>query len=112
MTRNKTLAAVGMILFFTFGAFAVSLAYDSAPIGPLYTLELYHLSTTSSQLYSPVITMALQFENSDVPEANRPCSGACSFRHIDRLEPLTSLHSTRVQAAKVPLQILQSVLLL
>jgi hypothetical protein len=114
MTRlNKTLAALGMVLFFTFGAFAVSLAYDSAPVGPLYALELHHLSTTGpARLYSSALIMALQLESSDVPEATRPCSEGYPFRHIDSIESSTPFNSAQVHAAKVSLQILQSALLL
>jgi hypothetical protein len=110
---NKTLAALGMVLLFAFGAFAVSLAYDSASIGSLYALELNHLPTTSpAQLYSRVLTMALQFESSDVPEATRPCSESCPFRQVDSSESLTPLNSAQIHVAKVSLQILQSALLL
>lgn len=110
---NKTLAAAGMVLFFTFGAFAISLAYDPASIGPLYALELNHLPTTGpAQLGSRVFTMALQFESSDVPDATRPCSEGCPFRHIDSSESLTPPISAQVHVAKVSLQILQSALLL
>ncbi len=109
---NKTLAALGMALFFTFGALAVSLAYDTAPLGPLYPLELHHLSTTNpAQSYSQV-TMALQFESGDVPEAARPCCEAYAFKHCDRIESLTPLRPPQIHAAKVSLQILQSALLL
>jgi len=110
---NKTLAALGMVLFFTFGAFAVSLAYDSAPIGPIYALELHHLSTAGpAPLSARVLTMALQFESGDVPEATRPCSEGYPFRHIDSIESLTPFNSAQVHAEKVSLQILQSALLL
>jgi hypothetical protein len=114
MTRlNKTLAALGMVLFFTFGAFAVSLAYDCAPIGSLDALEVHHLSTTGpAQLYSRVLTMALQFESDDVPEATRPCSQGYPFRHIGSIESLAPFNSAQAHATKVSLQILQSVLLL
>jgi len=108
---NKTLAALGMAVFFIFGAFAVSLAYESAPLGPLDTLELHHLSATDpAQLYSH--TMALQFESADVPEAIRLCSEACAFKPGDSIESLTPFHSPQIHAAKVSLQILQSALLL
>lgn len=108
---NKTLAALGMALFFTFGAFAVSLAYESAPLGPLYTLELHPLSATDpAELYSH--TMALQFESGDVPEATRPCSEVYAFKHNDCIESLTPFYPPQIHAAKVSLQILQSALLL
>lgn len=110
---NKTLAALGMVLFFTFGAFAVSLAYDSAPVGPLYALELHHLSTTApAQLSSRVLSVALQCESGDVPEATRPCSEGYPFRHINSIESLTPFNTAQVHVAKVSLQILQSALLL
>lgn len=110
---NKTLAAAGTVLFFTFGAFAISLAYDPASIGPLYALELSHLPTTGpAQLGSGIFTMPLQFESSDVPETTRPCWEGCTFRHINGSESLTPLISAQVYVAKVSLQILQSALLL
>ncbi len=113
MTRlNKTLAALGMVLFFTLGAFAVSLAYDSTPLGPPYMAELHHLSVTDpAQLYSH-LTTPLQFESGDVPETARPCSEGYAFTYSDRVESLTPFHPPQVHAAKVSLQILQSALLL
>lgn len=109
---NKTVAALGMILFFTFGAFAVSLAYDSAPLGPPYTLELRHLPAAQApQLYSQ-LTMPLQFESGDVPEATRPCFTGHPFKNADSLNFSTPFRPPQIHAAKVSLQILQSALLL
>jgi hypothetical protein len=109
---NKTVAALGMVLFFTFGAFAVSQAYDSAPLGPPYTLELHHLSAAEApQLYAQ-LTMPLQFESSDIPEASRPCSNGLPFKNAGSLDFLTLFRPAQIHAAKVSLQILQSALLL
>ena len=109
---KKTVAALGTVLFFTFGAFAVSLAYDSAPLGPPYTLELHHLSTVQApQLYSQP-AMPLQFESSDVPEASRPCSSGHTFKNTDNVDVLTLFRPPQIHTAKVSLQILQSALLL
>ena len=109
---NKTVAALGMVLFFTFGAFAVSLAYDSAPLRPSYTLELHHLSAAEApQLYSR-LTMPLQFESGDVPEATRPCSNGYAFKYSDHVDFLGPFRPPTFHAAKVSLQILQSALLL
>ncbi len=110
---NKTLAALGMALFFTFGALAVSLAYETVPLGPLYPLESHHLSATDpAQLHWQVVTMALQFESGDVPEATRSCCEAYAFKHSDPIESPTLFRPPQIHAAKVSLQILQSALLL
>ena len=37
---NKTLAVLGMLLFFVVGAVAVSLAHDAPSTGPVHTNEL------------------------------------------------------------------------
>ncbi len=102
-----------MILFFTFGTFAVSLAYDSVPDGRLYAIELRHLSATDPvQLYSQVLPVGLQFESGDVPEAPRLCLQGYAFSSSDRIESLMPYHPSPAHAAKVSLQILQSALLL
>ena len=110
---KKTLAALGSALFFTFGAFAVSLAYESIPGGPLYTGEFQHLLKTGPvPLYTRLLTAGLQFETAYMPELPRPCSDADQFTNIDFVEVATPFHSTRIHAAKVSLQILKSALLL
>jgi hypothetical protein len=102
-----------MALFFTFGAFAVSLAHESAPVGPVYAVELHHLTTTGpAQLYARLLAAGWQFESGDVPEPIRPCWDVYRFRHIDLVESLTPFNSAQIQVAKVSLQILQSALLL
>lgn len=110
---DKTLAALGIALFFTFGAFAVSLAYESAPVGSLYTSELQHLLTTGpAPLYTSVIIAGLQFETAYMPEPPRPCSEAYQVTNIEFAELSTSFNATRTDTAKVSLQILNSALLL
>ncbi len=109
---NKTLAAVGMVLFFTFGAFAVSQAHDSTPLGPYYAVTLHHLSAAEAPHAYARTAMALQFESVDIPEASRPCAAVHPFRNIDRLDFFTPVHPPQIHPAKVSLQILQSALLL
>ena len=110
---NKTLAALGIAIFFTFGAFAVSLAYESVPGGPLYTGELqYFLTTGPTPCYTRLLTAGLQVETAYIPESPRPCSEAFQFTNFDFVELLTPFHATRIYAAKVSLQILKSALLL
>jgi hypothetical protein len=110
---NKTLAALGIAIFFTFGAFAVSLAYESVPVGPLYTGELQYLLTNGpTPRYARLLTAGLQVETAYMPELPRPCSKAFQSANFDFVDLLTPFHSTRIHSAKVSLQILKSALLL
>jgi hypothetical protein len=110
---KKTFAALGIALFFTFGAFAVSLAYESVPVGPLYTGELQYLLTTGpAPLYARLLTACWQFDTAYMPEPTRPCSEASRFTNIDFVEQPTRFPLIRIHAAKVSLQILKSALLL
>lgn len=110
---NKTLAALGIALLFTFGAFAVSLAHESVPGGLLYTRDFqYLLKTGPVPLYTRLLTAGLQFETAYMPEPPRPCSEADQVTNIDFVEVATPFDSTRIPAAKVSLQILKSALLL
>jgi hypothetical protein len=110
---TKTLAALGIALFFTLGAFAVSLAHESVPIGRLYTGELQYLPFTGpAPLYARVLTAGLQFETAYMPEPPRACSEACQFTNIGFVKLPTPFELTRIRPAKVSLQILKSALLL
>ena len=114
LTRlNKTLAGLGIALFFTFGAFAISLAYESVPVGSLYTSELQYLLTAGSTArYTRLLTAGLQVETAYMPESPRPCSEAFQFANFAFIETLSPFNLTRIHTAKVSLQILKSALLL
>jgi len=110
---NKTLAALGIALFFTFGAFAVSLAYESVPVGSFYTGGFQYLPKTGPvPLYTRFLTAGWQFEAAYMPEPPRPCSEGYHFTNIDFVKLLTPFNSTRIHTAKVSLEILKSALLL
>jgi hypothetical protein len=110
---KKTLAASAIALFFTFGAFAVSLAYEATPVGPFFAAEFQHVLTTGKgPLHTGLVSSSLQFETAYLPEVSRPCSEADKTAHIGLMELRRLFHAARIYPPKVSLQILKSALLL
>jgi hypothetical protein len=102
-----------MLLFFTFGILAVSLAYDPPPTGPSASVEPHRfLNTDPARLDARPLVFALEYEVGNVPSAAHPEleERRSSFpRRVERSEP--SIPS-QVKAPKVSFQILESVLLI
>jgi hypothetical protein len=110
---KKTLAASALALFFTFGALAVSLAYEATPVGPLYTGEFQYLVATGmGPVLTRLVTTGLQFETAYLPEPPRPCSEVYQTTRAGLVELLRPFHAARSFPAKVSLQIMKSALLL
>jgi hypothetical protein len=110
---HKTFAALGMALFFTFGAIAVSRAHDVPPSGPSHAAELHNLLKKGPvQLDARALPFGLVYETASVPHSAQPELEeyrVCFSRHIDRVK--TSIRSQTLPQ-KVPFQILKSVLLI
>ena len=110
---HKVLAALGILIFFTFGAFAVSLAHDSPFAGPLHTFELRHvLKNGPAQLDEYTLTVGFNNETGEVPNSAQPDLEERRITYSHGVAPERAATSAQVHAAKVSLQILESVLLL
>jgi hypothetical protein len=111
---KRTLAVSVIALFFTFGALAVSLAYEATPAGPLYTGKLQYLVTTGTgPLFTGIVPTGLQFEAAYLPpDPPRPCWAAYQISNIGFVQSLIPFHAVRRDPAKVSLRILNSALLL
>lgn len=110
---KKGVAAWGIALFFTFGALAVSLAYEAVPAGPFYSGELHYLlGVGTGPLYTSVVAAGFQFETAYLTESPRLCSQAQHVTNTGFAELLMPFHVPRGHPAKVSLQILKSALLL
>jgi len=110
---KKGVAAWGIALCFTFGALAVSLAYEAVPAGRFYSGDLHYLlGAGAGPLYTSPVAAGLQLETAYLTESPRPCSPAQHVANMGFAELLTPFHVLRPYPAKVSLQILKSALLL
>jgi hypothetical protein len=108
---GKTLAALGMLLFFTLGGFAVSLAHDSPMIGRLHTIELRSAHTFApAQQDRYTLRFAMDFEAGGPPKFSELLSEPGGLSCLSLSEPGTISGPSHVPAAKVPLQKMKSVL--
>jgi hypothetical protein len=110
----KALAVLGMLLCFTFGAFAVSFAAHHSPsTWPRLTVELHRLPTSgATQLTQYAFRFGVGSETGEIPHSSRPDLEEIRPAHTDFAEPIQSPLVTRIHTPKVSLQILELVLLL
>jgi hypothetical protein len=110
---RKTLAGSAIALFFTFGALAVSLAYDTTP-GPLFAAEFQYLAAAGiGPHYTGPVATNLQLESPYLREPpDRPSFDVDQRRSVQLVELRKPLHAARSGPAKVSLQILKSALLI
>jgi hypothetical protein len=110
----KALAVLGMLLCLTLGAFALSFAaQDSSFAWPRLMVELHRFPGGDvPQLTQHVLRFGLRSETGEVPCPTRPHLEAVRFSGTDLAEPVPEPLVTRIDAAKVSLQILELVLLL
>jgi hypothetical protein len=110
---KKILATVGMLLFFVLGGFAVSLAHDNPSAGSLPMNALYgRLKNDTAQVDRYTLTMGMDAETGDLPNYSQPVLQEFKLAYLDRLDPIDALALVQPQAVKVPLQILDLVLLI
>lgn len=109
---RKTLAGSVIALFFTFGALAVSLAYDATP-GPLFAADFQYLAAVGTRpLHAHLGATNVQLETPYLLEPGaRPSFEADQRTSIQLVELPRPLRVARFGPAKVSLQILKSALL-
>ena len=110
---KRILATVGMLLFFVLGSFAVSLAHDTPSAGSLPVKTLHgRLKHGPAQVDRYTLTIGMDAETGDLPNYSQPVLQEFKLAYLDRLDPIDALALIQPQAVKVPLQILDLVLLI
>ena len=109
---NKSLATLGMLLFFVLAGFAVSLAHDSPSVGPVPMNELRGvLKHGLAQVDGYTLKVGMDIETSARPNFSQPVLQEFKLvysRPFDSVNPPALAQS---RAPRVPIQILDSVLL-
>jgi hypothetical protein len=108
---NKSLAALALALFFTLGVFAVSLAHELPPGGPIQTIALKDLMK-NGPIRMDGHALALALESRDVSASGQPPLEERRVTFFRRIEPSKPSPRAQTNAPKVSFQILESVLLI
>lgn len=108
---KKSLMVSAILIFFTFGAFAMSLAYEPASEGPLYSSD--H-SSGDGLLGSDTFAqrLAVICLSGDVPRSAQPNFQTYRINYVRVVDPVKLAFFLENHVPKVSLQILQSVLLI
>jgi hypothetical protein len=103
-----------ILIFFTFGAFAMSLAYEPAAEGPLYTIASSDHAYGDGLLGSGTTAqrLAVICLSGDVPRSVQPNFQTYRINYVRVVDPVKLAFSLENHVPKVSLQILQSVLLI
>ena len=110
---NKPLIVSAILIFFTFGAFAMSLAHESSPEGPLFTAFPRQVSGDGLLRADTVAQQfALLCLSVDLPRTTQPNFQEHRINPIRVVAPVSSATFLKNHVPKVSLQILQSVLLI
>ena len=114
LRTKKSVMVSAILIFFTFGAFAVSLAYQPASEGPLYTTAATdHVSGDGLLGSNPFgQRLAVICLSGDVPRSAQPNFQSYRINYVRVVEPVKLAFSLENHVPKVSLQILQSVLLI
>ncbi len=112
---KKTVAAVALLLVFTAGGFALGLAHDNALAGSTYSLDSrLALVNRGWQLENDNYPLRLRFQ-SEIGNVSsliqRPAVGTRRVRTVPAVRRL-SLISSRVYTSKIPLHLLDLILLI
>ena len=110
---RKSLMFSAILISFTFGAFAISLAYESASEQGLYGVLSYHASGDGllrSEPFSP--RLAVICLSGDVPRSAQPNLQADRINYVRLADAAIFSFFLENHVPKVSLQILQSVLLI
>jgi hypothetical protein len=102
-----------ILITFTLGAFAMSLAYESASDLGLYGVSPYSANGEGllrSEPFSP--RLAVICLSGDVPRSAQPNFQAYRINYVRLIDPVRSPFFLENHVPKVSLQILQSVLLI
>jgi hypothetical protein len=112
---KKIFMISAILIFLTFGAFAMGLAYESSSDGPLYTASPPHQMAGDGLLRSDTFAqkLAIICLSGDVPRSAQPNFQAYRINHFRVADdPGRSAVFLEMHVPKVSLQILQSVLLI
>ena len=110
---NKSLAALALALFFTLGVFAVSLAHELPPGGPIHTIALKDLMKNGPiRMDGHALALALECESRDVSASGQPPLEERGIAFSRRVEPFKASPRAQTNAPKISFQILESVLLI
>jgi hypothetical protein len=114
LRTKKSVMVSAILIFFTFGAFAVSLAYQPASEGPLYTTTAPdHVSGDGLLGSNPFgQRLAVICLSGDVPRSAQPNFQSYRINYVRVVEPVKLAFSLENHVPKVSLQILESVLLI
>jgi hypothetical protein len=108
---KKSVMVSAILIFFTFGAFAVSLAYGPASEGPLAAPD--HASGDGLLGSDPFgQRLAVICLSGDVPRSAQPNFQSYRINYVRVVDPVKLAFSLENHVPKVSLQILQSVLLI
>jgi multisubunit Na+/H+ antiporter MnhC subunit len=111
---NKSLMVSAILIFFTFVAVAISLAYEPAPEGPLYTTVSPDHGSGDGLLGSDTFAQryAVICVSGDVPRSTQPNFQSYRINYVRVVDPVKLAFSLENHVPRVSLQILQSVLLI
>jgi hypothetical protein len=110
---KKPLMVSAILIFFTFGAFAMSLAHESSPEGPLFTAFSRRVAGDGLLRSDSVAhQFALLCLSGDVPRTTQPNFQEHRISPFRVVAPVSVAISLKNHVPKVSLQILQSVLLI
>ena len=108
---RKSLMVSAILIFFTFGVFAMSLAYEPASEGPLAAPD--HASADGLLGSNPFgQRLAAICLSGDVPRSAQPNLQSYRIGYVRVVDPVKLAFSLENHVPKVSLQILQSVLLI
>jgi len=111
---KKSLMVSAILIFFTFGAFTMSLAYEPASEGPLYATASSDHASGDGLLGSDTFAqrLAVICLSGDVPRSAQPNFQTYRINYVRVVDPVKLAFFLENHVPKVSLQILQSVLLI
>ena len=111
---GRAVAALGILLVFTFWGFAVSLAHDSLPSAPLHTVDWHitHAFGSSPQAERSSLIVGMDILSGFQTKSPRPLLERSIIGLLSFVEPTAAFASAPIGAVKVSLPISKSVLLL
>ncbi len=114
LRTKKSVMVLAILIFLTFGALAVSLAYQPASEGPLYTTGAPDHAFGDGLLGSDPFgqRLAVICLSGDVPRSAQPNFQSYRINYVRVVDPVKLAFSLENHVPKVSLQILQSVLLI
>ena len=109
---KKSFMVSAILIMLTFGAFAMSLAYEPASDGLSYTVGRYGSSEGLLRSDTVAPRLAVICLSGDVPRSAQPNFQAYRINYVRVVNPVRLAFFLENHAPKVSLQILQSVLLI